>query len=80
MDAGNGARNMYWLISHTNRNHIPSPGSIISTVAISGNSSAAMTGFSRMIWKVSEASYLLSDKGLMKKEHLYLISLGPIIR
>ena len=69
MNAGNGARNMYWLISHTNRNHIPSPGSIISTVAISGNSSAAMTGFSRMI---SEASYLLSDKGLMKQEYLYL--------
>lgn len=35
---------------------LPSPGSTISTVAVSGNSSTAMTGSESWIWKVSEVS------------------------
>lgn len=42
------------------RNHhqffLPSPGSTISTVVVSGNSSTAMTGSESWIWKVSEVS------------------------
>ena len=40
----------------------PSPGSWISTVAFSGNSSSAMTGSDRTIWKRSDSSYSPSDR------------------
>lgn len=74
MNAGNGAKNLYWLIKQINQYHIPSPGSTISTVAISGNSSIAMRGSDRMIWKVSEVSYSLS--GMILTLHVAVVCPG----
>ena len=54
-----------WTIVHSSRvKHglSPSPGSTISTVAVSGNSSTAITGSDSWISKVSEISYSWSVK------------------
>lgn len=56
-------RNRKWLnevkkicMWETTTKFLPSPGSTISTVVVSGNSSTAMTGSESWIWKVSEVS------------------------
>lgn len=54
--------------------HSPSLGSMISTVAVDGNSVTPITGSDSRIWKVSARSYLPSTR--MRTRHVALVCPG----